>query len=186
MHVRPFEDRDDPCPQLPVGGRVRPDERGRHPIQRLRWGHVHVASHHRRRDRAIAVESDAGTAELAVLVVPETDVTGGGVVLGAEALRRDPPDGVIGRDPVADLLQRRPFDVRVGAVVERDSGVVHRSDERVVELLVGDGTAGDLGCGADVLEDGLSGVACRAGEHRHLRVVLERVDGSAVDRAPGL
>ena len=134
-----------------VVGRVRPGECGCDPIERVGWRHVHVTRHHRRRDRAVAVQRDAGTAELAALVVPEPDAAAGSLMLGPEALGGHAPDGIVRRDPVADLLQRRLLDVGERTVVEPDLRVTDRRDESLAELLVGDGMTGDLGGGADVL-----------------------------------
>ena len=84
-------------------------------------------------------------------MVAEPDTATGFLVLGPEAFGRHSPDRVVGRDPVADLLQRRLLDIRERTGIEPDPRVSHRCDQGVAEPLVGDGVAGDLGGGADVL-----------------------------------
>ncbi len=61
------------APQIVVVRCACTGERGRDAIEGVGRRHVHVARHHRRHDRAVAVDRDAGAAQLAALVVAEPD-----------------------------------------------------------------------------------------------------------------
>ena len=79
--------------------------------------------------------------------------------------------GAAARERTADDLDAEPL---AGRHVQRAVDVVEPADVQV----------GRAPCAG--LQDRLGGIGGRTGEHGHLRVVLERVDGPAVDVAPRL
>ena len=151
MHVGGLEHRRDAGAHVAVVECIGANERGRHPIECVRRRHVHVARHHRRRDRPGVVQGDTRAAELAALVVAEADAAPSPLVLGTEPLRRDATDRVVRSDPVADLLQRPALDLGEITFLEGDTGVADRAEQGVPESLVSDRARPNFGRGADVL-----------------------------------
>ena len=102
----------DPPPQSSSSDAPAPASAAADAIERVGWRHVHVARHHRRDDRPVAVDRDAGTAQLAALVVPEPDPSSGSSCSArkrSEDTRRTESSVAI---RLLDLLQRRLLDVR--------------------------------------------------------------------------
>src|SRR5437763_6078324 len=101
--------------------RRRADQGGGDPIDGVGRADVHVAGHERVDDHVVVVESHTGTAQLAALVVPETDGASRRCA-GGEPIGRDPTDHVLAAYPTPDLGQSVAFAVGELAWFELDAG----------------------------------------------------------------